>query len=518
MTPVNERDVEAIALHQLNDEQNEEDEDEEDFDHDSVALLSPRSPRIRSSDQRPPKLEVWAQVKSLVTEAAPTLLLTTFSLAFTGELLDHVSRWRAMRELDQLILIIPVLLNLNGNIEMNLSARLGTAANVGELDDPVVRRSMITGNMALLQVQTISVAFVAGCVSLLLGIILPRHTAAVTKPPSSALPMDSERRTIPSLLFPRRIIPHPSGDGKHKTGLNTIVMVAGTAMSAASLSGLVLGSFMIALTVLCRNFGLDPDNIAPPIASCLGDLVTLFLLGIVSNILIPFLNTPIPFFVFVLAASAAVTCFYFTRRNPHVCPLLLQGWSPLLGAMIISCATGIVLDLFVSKYEGFALLYVVISGLPGAVGSIYISRLSTSLHAAALERPPLSPGVIRNGRNHLQTSVPECSFRLTMITLLLVTLPVEIIFIIILRTLGWLHVPFIFAAFSVFFFCCAVFVSLSIAHLLTNLLWKRGLDPDMYALPIHSALMDLVGQTMLILCFEIVSLLSGGKAIRTQGS
>src|SRR6266576_6703508 len=130
-----------------------------------------------------------------------------------------------MRELDQLILIIPVLLNLNGNIEMNLSARLGTAANVGELDDLAVRRSMITGNMALLQVQTISVAFVAGCVSLLLGIILPRHTAAVTKPPSSALPKDSERRMFLNLLSSRRIIPHPSGDGKHKTGLNTFVLV-----------------------------------------------------------------------------------------------------------------------------------------------------------------------------------------------------------------------------------------------------------------------------------------------------
>ena len=215
--------------------------------------------------------------------------------------------------------------------------------------------------------------------------------------------------------------------------------------------------------------------------------------------------------------------------------------------MIISCGTGIVLDLFVSKYEGFALLYVVISGtfdlirrdyrltfilgLPGAVGSIYISRLSTSLHAAALERPS---GLIHSRRNalpdHLKVSVPKHPFRLEMITLLLVTLPVEIIFLLVLRTLGWLHVPFIFIAFSVFFFCCAVcpshidtlsiadyklqvVVSISVAHLLTNLLWKRGLDPDMYALPIHSALMDLVGQTMLVLCFEIVSLLSGGKAI-----
>ena len=116
-----------------------------------------------------------------------------------------------MRELDQLILIIPVLLNLNGNIEMNLSARLGTAANVGELDDPAVRRSMITGNMNLVQVQTISVAFVSACISLLLGMVLPRQTTAV-KTSSDA-----------SLHSPRRVIPRPSGDGKHKTGFNTFV-------------------------------------------------------------------------------------------------------------------------------------------------------------------------------------------------------------------------------------------------------------------------------------------------------
>jgi solute carrier family 41 len=39
-----------------------------------------------------------------------------------------------------------------------------------------------------------------------------------------------------------------------------------------------------------------------------------------------------------------------------------QGWTPLFGAMIISTATGIILDLFVSRYSGFALLAVLISG------------------------------------------------------------------------------------------------------------------------------------------------------------
>ena len=42
-----------------------------------------------------------------------------------------------MRRIDELIIIIPVILNLKGNLEMNLSARLGTAANTGLLDDEV---------------------------------------------------------------------------------------------------------------------------------------------------------------------------------------------------------------------------------------------------------------------------------------------------------------------------------------------------------------------------------------------
>lgn len=43
-------------------------------------------------------------------------------------------------------------------------------------------------------------------------------------------------------------------------------------------------------------------------------------------------------------------------------PLLRSGWSPLLGAMVISSGTGLVLERFVRKYEGFGLMSVVISG------------------------------------------------------------------------------------------------------------------------------------------------------------
>lgn len=140
-------------------------------------------------------------------------------------------------------------------------------------------------------------------------------------------------------------------------------MVASTTTAAASLSGLILGSFMCALVVLCRRYNRDPDNIAPAVASCLGDLFTLVLLGFVSNLLIPFLRTPAPFVLLLLVLLSATLCGIYAFKNDTVRPLIKEGWSPLFVAMAISSGTGIVLDMFVSRYEGFAILAIVISGM-----------------------------------------------------------------------------------------------------------------------------------------------------------
>ncbi|PBK64588.1 hypothetical protein ARMSODRAFT_1087986 [Armillaria solidipes] len=498
--PKDDDDIELATLPTNGDKQeydrDDDEESESDNEHDdegSRALLGGHSPR--TGPMSGPRVQLWPQIKNIVIESAPTLLFTTIGLLFTGELLDQVSRWKAMVEVDQLIMIIPVVLNLKGNLEMNLSARLGTAANMGELDDSSVRRKMIIGNLSLLQVQATVVSFVAACVSLLLGMIVPRTSgeAPASSGAVSALLLHTRR--------PRPTLP-PVTD--RKSGLPVFIMVASTAMSAACLSSIILGSFMCGLIVLCRHYGRDPDNIAPPVASCLGDLVTLVLIGAVSTVLIRFLHTPVPLIICAIVVLSAISCGVSTRRNSHVRDLMSQGWSPLFGAMIISSATGIVLDLFVSRYEGFALLAVVISGLPGSVGSIFVSRLSTGLHAAALS---MTPSTFANRPS-------EPSARMVMITLILVTIPVEIIFLSILRLLGWLTLPFVFVAFSVVFFCCAVTASLFIAGALTNFLWSKKLDPDMYALPIHSALMDLIGQLLLVLCFEIVSLL--GVHVRSK--
>ena len=50
-------------------------------------------------------------------------------------------------------------------------------------------------------------------------------------------------------------------------------------------------------------------------------------------------------------------------RNEHVRPLLSTGWSPLFGTVVVSGASGRVLDAFVRHYEGYAKLAVVFGGV-----------------------------------------------------------------------------------------------------------------------------------------------------------
>ncbi|KAG6826389.1 hypothetical protein H0H92_015999 [Tricholoma furcatifolium] len=426
--------------------------------------------------------ELWPQVQSIVIE-----------------------HWRAMREVHQLIIIIPVILNLKGNLEMNLSARLGTAANVGDLDEPTTRNLIIGGNLSLLQVQAAVVSFIAGWIAMILGIYLPRTTLETLTTSTSNNLTDVASRGLRYFgqsagILPRRPIGFPK-DNYSTFTFPKLVMVASTGMTAACLSSVVLGFFMSGLIVLCRLYGLDPDNIAPPVASCLGDLVSLLFMGVVSALLINIINTAVPSLLVVSISGLAIFCFIVTLRNPHARPLLAQGWIPLFGAMVISSGTGIVLDRFASRYDGYALLGVMISGLPGAVGSILISRLSTSMHVAALSRS--SSGAPRLVK---KKGFSGPSTRLVLVTLLLVTIPVDILFLSLLLWFNWLHLPIAFAAFSILFFFLAALISLLVAKYLTDFLWSKDCDPDVYALPIHSAFIDLVSHLILAGFFEIAGL------------
>jgi hypothetical protein len=143
-------------------------------------------------------------------------------------------------------------------------------------------------------------------------------------------------------------------------------------------------------------YAFSADNIAPPIASCLGDLVTMTLLGVMSTLLIIGAGAIAPFLAIGVVVIWAIVCTYVVLQNEHVKPLLKEGWTPLLASMVITSASGIVLDLFVDRYDGYGLLAV-------AFGGAYHSPLSHRCHSTpkcGLLPIPLLYWTCRHSRRH----------------------------------------------------------------------------------------------------------------------
>lgn len=486
----------------------------------------------------------------IAREALPTLIVSVLSLMFSGELLVHLARWPVFQKVDKLFILIPILLNMKGNLEMNLSLRMSTSANIGELDVRRTRETLIRGNLALLQVQALIVSMFAGVLAFVLGVVTPDPQVEVPVAPAPATPqrqtpenaliqgivrsafsavtLRNRRRSMASAgatqagswLQKRRIIHHhpkPPTDPalRLRNGYFEFVLVIATGMLSASLSSAVLGSFMCALVVIARRAGANPDNIASPLAASLGDLTTLTLLGLLASSLVHFEGT---FLATVILAAMAVACiasFIVTYRNAYVRELLTSGWVPLLMAMFISSGAGLVLDNFVGRYEGFALLAPVISGLPGACAAIFASRITTALHSgkgASLLRATSKAGEVGGVRGMLASMrsvmvMPPIEGWLVPMSLLAMGVGIKATFIVLIRATGQMTFGWIFAVAFVGASVAANVFALYLAHVICLVLWSRDYDPDIYCLPFVSSIVDVVGQSLLVMTFTIATVL-----------
>lgn len=116
---------------------------------------------------------------------------------------------------------------------------LARQANIGELDLRQTRRSLVLGNMALLQVQALLVSLLAGIAAFVLG-LMSRHGLA-----------DS-----PAALTGHDV----SAFGVQRGGYFEFLMVLCASMLAASTSSGVVGAFMCALVVFSRFLRINPGQ------------------------------------------------------------------------------------------------------------------------------------------------------------------------------------------------------------------------------------------------------------------
>nr|XP_046250157.1 solute carrier family 41 member 2 [Scatophagus argus] len=403
-------------------------------------------------------------VCSMLLQILVPFLLAGLGTVSAGMLLDVVQNWDVFQEITEIFILVPAILGMKGNLEMTLASRLSTAVNAGKMENAREKWMLIIGNLALKQLQATVLSLLASLMAIGLGWMA-----------EGKMPFDH------------------------------VVLLCSISVSTAFMASLLQGIIMVGVIIGSNKLGINPDNVATPLAASFGDLITLALLACFSqwSYSIIDLYSYVLYLVDLLFLCLIPLWMVIASKHPASHILLRTGWEPIITAMVISSFGGLILDKTVSDQNlaGIIVYAPVINGIGGNLVSIQSSRISTNLHLN------YSPGEVPEDRQSCYT--PCHTFfgsganHQSAQVLLLLVIPGQLVFLHAIHLMKGGHtlpsplltVTFLSAS------VIQVFTLLCIADCMVHCLWRRGKDPDSYSIPYLTALGDLLGTALLSLAF-----------------
>ncbi|EGD73390.1 solute carrier family 41 [Salpingoeca rosetta] len=392
-------------------------------------------------------------ILSFSAQVLPSLVMSGLGMLAAGALLDIVQHWPVFVGISEMFILCPSLLGLKGNLEMVLASRLSTAAHAHQLSGDKAW-STTYSNLLLIQCQGLVVALAASIMSVILGIIFHQEFS-----------------------------------------ISDTLLIAAASITTASIASLLLGTIMCAIVIASHRHNINPDNVATPIAAALGDLVTLAILAYVGSLL--YQTGPS-----AQGGTSGLVCAFFllvilplvyneVRKRPTEHAILKDrlAWGSILAAMCISSVAGIILERFVTNFQGIAVLAPLINGVGGNLASVQAARISTSFH-------------MRTRENHVRAAVVLFAY----------VVPVSLFFMVFVNAfqLGHTSITLFFVIGYSLAAMAQVLLLLVIVHKLVAFVWSKQVDPDQIAIPLVTALGDVLGTAALVLCFSVLFKLGDG--------
>ncbi len=179
-------------------------------------------------------------VRAIVIQGLAVLVVCAIIEILAGNVMEGMKE-RLTVTLPGLILIIPPLLDLRGNVNGALASRLGTALHTGVIEAKFKMTDELKVNIASSLILSLLASATIGVLAEVIGAILGIQ------------------------------------------GINFLSLII-IAMAAGVVSGVILAGLTVGISFAAYIRGWDPDNITAPLMATIGDLITM-----VSVFLVAFL-------------------------------------------------------------------------------------------------------------------------------------------------------------------------------------------------------------------------------------
>lgn len=341
-----------------------------------------------------------------------------------------------------------MILNLRVILEQGLTSRLTKASRIGVMDSISGRRKIWLGNINLVMFQSITAGMFAGLMSCFLSWL-----------------SDSKG----SLKFWRCVL----------------MVVVSTATSASS--SVISGFFLFLVLQAFKKLKISPDDLLGPLTNSFGGFMSLFILAIYAGFFYLWMGSWIGICGVVVLLILANGYFYVkAQRNEAVGSLTSEGWPSMLFSLLVTGISGLLLQKFISEYQSvFVLILPIFTGITGSFAGIYSSEAMANLHLFQLN--PALP-------------------KKTALTLLILSNPVQIILILLIRFLNYEQIS-LSLTFMISYLIAEnvqVLLLMALADFLIKMSWKLSLKPESNVPALMNTLSDFSGILVLVALFYVL--------------